>query len=95
MIPRTKKAILFLSFAIMMLVGASFSSASPKWQGVDESVVEKVARENGREAWTPFINTDQGDLLLFVFLIAGTAGGFMLGFYWRKLFCETKDHSPS
>ena len=93
MIPRVKKII--LSFAAMLLVGASIASASPKWRGVDESVVEKVAGEHGRKAWTPFINTDQGDLLLFVFLIAGTAGGFMGGFYWRKLFCEKKDHFPS
>lgn len=57
-----------------------------KWGGVDESVVEKVAEEHGRAAWRPFINTDQGDLLLFVFLLAGTAGGFMMGYNFRKLF---------
>ena len=61
------------------------------WIGVDESVVEKVAAEHGRHAWTPFINTDQGDLLLFVFLLAGVVGGFVLGFYWRKLFSEQRD----
>lgn len=61
-----------------------------KWGGVDESVVEKVAKEHGRAAWTPFINTDQGDLLLFVFLLAGIAGGFVLGFYWRQLFVEKR-----
>jgi hypothetical protein len=59
--------------------------ASEKWQGVDESVVEKVAREHGREAKTPLINTDQGDLLLFVFLLAGVIGGFTAGYYWRVL----------
>lgn len=57
-----------------------------KWVGVDESVVEKVAKEHGREAWTPFIDTDQGDLLLFVFLIAGAVGGFVMGYYWRGIF---------
>ncbi len=56
-----------------------------KWSGVDESVVEKYAKEHGREAREPFINTDQGDLLLFVFLIAGVAGGFMAGYYWKVL----------
>jgi len=61
------------------------------WVGVDEGVVEKVAAEYGRHAWKPFINTDQGDLLLFVFLLAGTAGGFLLGFCWRKLFVEKGD----
>lgn len=58
------------------------------WNGVDETVVEKIAQEHGREARTPFINTDQGDLLLFVFLLAGVLGGFIMGFYWRKLFIE-------
>lgn len=56
-----------------------------KWQGVDESVVEKIAKEHGREAREPFINTDQGDLLLFVFLLAGAVGGFAAGYYWREL----------
>lgn len=55
------------------------------WSGVDESVVEKYAKEHGREAHEPLINTDQGDLLLFVFLLAGTAGGFAAGYYWRQL----------
>jgi ABC-type cobalt transport system substrate-binding protein len=62
--------------------------ASEKWQGVDESVVQKVAKEHGREAWEPFINTDQGDLLLFVFLLAGSIGGFVAGYYWRILMVE-------
>jgi cobalt/nickel transport protein len=56
-----------------------------RWPGVDESVVEKFAREHGREARKPLINTDQGDLLLFAFLLAGTAGGFAAGYYWRML----------
>lgn len=56
------------------------------WPGVDETVVERVAQEQGREAWKPFINTDQGDLLLFVFLLAGIIGGFIIGYYWHKLF---------
>jgi cobalt/nickel transport protein len=58
---------------------------SKKWQGVDESVVERVAKEHGREAKTPLINTDQGDLLLFFFLLAGVIGGFAAGYYWRVL----------
>jgi hypothetical protein len=58
---------------------------SEKWPGVDESVIEKYAKEHGREAREPFINTDQGDLLLFVFLFAGAVGGFVAGYYWRTL----------
>jgi ABC-type cobalt transport system substrate-binding protein len=59
--------------------------AAEKWPGVDESVIEKVAQEHGREAKTPLINTDQGDLLLFLFLLAGAVGGFIGGYYWRLL----------
>lgn len=59
-----------------------------KWSGVDETVVEKFASEAGRKAWVPFINTDQGDLLLFVFLLAGVVGGFVLGYFYRKLFSK-------
>ena len=63
----------------------SATTASEKWPGVDESVIEKVAKEHGQEARKPFINTDQGDLLLFVFLLAGAVGGFIGGYYWKTL----------
>lgn len=56
------------------------------WDGVDKTVVEKYAREAGRPPREPFINTDRGDLLLFVFLIAGICGGFVGGYYFRELF---------
>lgn len=79
----------------LLLIILSLSTAAiaaEKWAGVDESVIEKYAKEQGREAHEPFINTDQGDLLLFVFLIAGTVGGFAAGYYWRMLMVEK---SPS
>jgi len=67
----------------------------PKWPGVDETVVGKYAKELGREARDPYINTDQGDLLLFLFALAGTAGGFVMGYYWHKLFVAgKKDGEP-
>jgi cobalt/nickel transport system permease protein len=61
------------------------------WPGVDESVVERVAAEAGRHAKRPLLDTDRGDLLLFVFLTAGIVGGFALGYYYRLLFVERKD----
>jgi len=79
------------SFLIFILVLTAFCTLSPavpageKWSGVDESVIEKVAKEHGQEPRKPLINTDQGDLLLFVFLLAGAVGGFIAGYYWKTL----------
>ncbi len=78
-------AIIIAYLFVLLTLFAPASYAEEKWQGVDDSVVNKIAKEHGREAWRPFINTDQGDLLLFVFLIAGTIGGFAAGYYWRML----------
>lgn len=84
------KAIVILLASLFLLASIHpiFAAEETKWAGVDEKLVEKIAEEHGRVAWTPFINTDQGDLLLFVFLLAGTTGGFVLGFFWRRLFIE-------
>jgi hypothetical protein len=77
---------LTLFFAVLLLVALPcLTAASEKWSGVDKSVVEKIAKEHGREAKSPLINTDQGDLLLFVFLIAGAIGGFAAGDFWKTL----------
>lgn len=73
--------------ALMALVaGFALSRTGSEWAGVDESVVEKFAEQAGRPAREPFINTDKGDLLLFVFLVGGAAGGFIGGYYFRELF---------
>jgi ABC-type cobalt transport system substrate-binding protein len=75
-----------ISLVVMLFfISVALAEKSEKWQGVDESVIEKVAKEHGREARESFINTDQGDLLLFVFLLAGSIGGFIAGYYWREL----------
>ena len=80
-----------LSFGMMLLMLTAFcilpfaAPADEKWSGVDESVIEKYAEEHNREAKKPLINTDQGDLLLFVFLLAGAVGGFAGGYCWRIL----------
>ena len=79
------------SFGMMLLLLTAFCTLSPaitageKWPGVDESVIQKVAKEHNREARSSLINTDKGDLLLFVFLLAGAVGGFIGGYYWRAL----------
>lgn len=75
-----------VAFAAWLLINAG----QHEWSGVDETVIEKFAAEAGRSPREPFINTDRGDLLLFVFLLAGTAGGFVGGYYFRELF-HSKD----
>ncbi|HVN95975.1 MAG TPA: hypothetical protein VMT62_06070 [Syntrophorhabdaceae bacterium] len=75
--------LLFLSF--WPFSGGPCLAHSGNWAGVDESVVEKFAKEQGHEARAPFINTE-GDLLPFLFLLAGAVGGFAAGYYWRALF---------
>ena len=58
------------------------------WTGIDVSVVGKYATKYGHPPRDPYINTDQGDLLLFVFTFAGVVGGFVMGFNARKIFYE-------
>ncbi len=82
-----------ITFNLVPLTFCQSASGADKWSGVDESVVEKFASERGREAHDPLINTDQGDLLLFVFLLAGVVGGFAGGYSWRMLL-EGKTNCP-
>jgi len=79
--------IILFTFFLLFTVHYSLFTAvlAADWSGVDESVVEKYAKDHGREAKKPLINTDQGDLLLFMFLIGGVIGGFAAGYYWRTL----------
>ena len=58
------------------------------WTGIDVSIVGKYAEKYGHPPRDPYINTDQGDLLLFVFTVAGVVGGFVMGFNVRKIFYE-------
>lgn len=67
-----------------------FTLAPKPWTGVDEAVVEKIAREHGREARKPLINIGEGDLQLFIFLLAGVIGGFAAGYNWRRLVSEKR-----
>ncbi|ADI85759.1 energy-coupling factor ABC transporter permease [Geobacter sulfurreducens] len=91
--PRRATVVMLALFCLLAsLLVAGPSRASEKWPGVDETVVEKIAAEHGREPRDPLINTDQGDLLLFVFLLAGTVGGFAAGYFWRMLVAERRTY---
>ena len=88
---KTKRTVLIV---IGLCVAAGFMALlmtkDTPWSGVDETVVEKFAHEAGRQARDPYINTDQGDILLFVFLIAGAVGGFVIGYYFRDIFAKKR-----
>ncbi len=82
-------------FWAVALCCPAFAEEGGKWPGVDETVVEKFAKELGREARDPYINTDQGDLLLFLFALAGGVGGFIMGYFWHKVFVAGKENMDS
>ena len=81
----------------LLAVGAwlAIEMTEGDWGGVDESVVEHYAEEAGRSARDPYINTDQGDLLLFVFLLAGACGGFVAGDSFKTLFSRKRGPSAT
>ena len=88
---KTKQTTLVvIALCIAAVFMALLMTKDTQWSGVDETVVEKFAHEANRPARDPFINTDQGDILLFVFLLAGVAGGFVLGYYFREIFTDKR-----
>lgn len=87
-------ALLVLLLTLALGGAAGAEEDRPKWPGVDETVVEKFARDLGREPREPFIDTDQGDLLLFLFALAGAVGGFVMGYFWHKVFVAGKKQAP-
>jgi len=88
-----KKTIISI-LIVAVLAGLAYLvvQVTPKWEGVDDTVVGKYAEEAGRPPQKAYIDTDRGDLLLFFFLIAGAAGGFVGGYCFHELFpTEKKD----
>ncbi|MBF0550298.1 MAG: hypothetical protein HQK60_07165 [Deltaproteobacteria bacterium] len=82
-----KKLCITISILLLATVvgyGVLFQKQA-KWAGVDESVIKPLAEQAGRTPVDPIINPT-GDMLLFVFLLAGIAGGFVAGYYFRELF---------
>jgi cobalt/nickel transport protein len=74
--------------------GAVALGAAPgagRWPGLDEAVVERVAREHGR-APRPLLDLGDGDLAKLAFLLAGVVGGFAAGYAWRALTEGRPDH---
>jgi cobalt/nickel transport protein len=84
-----RKLLLFCLFLFSFTFLGAHLMAEEKWQGIDESVLERFAQERGREAAAPLLDVE-GDLLLFLFTVAGAVGGFIMGFYWHKVFVAGK-----
>lgn len=84
-----KWVVLGLLLAMLIYLGTS----SLSMPGADErvgSIANKYAHEVGAGERPPFINTDKGDLLLFVFTVGGAIAGFWLGYNWRDLFGKSE-----
>jgi hypothetical protein len=94
---QSKQSLLSMLFFVIFVISfpGSRASGAEKWPGVDETVVEKIASEHGRNAKPSLIDTDQGDMLLFLFLLAGGAAGFAGGYCWRMLASERKGRAAS
>lgn len=83
-----------LLIACLLGTTAAEEATPQSWVGLDESVVNRIATEAGRPPQEPLINTDQGDLLLFLFLTAGAIGGFVAGWSARGLFGKRVPENP-
>lgn len=96
---KAREVIAALIIPVAMLGVLSFATETPageaKWKGVDETVVEKLASEHGRTPKESLIDIGQGDLPLFMFLLAGSIGGFAAGYYWRALIVDRKKGRPA
>jgi len=75
---------------LLILAGGIFLGTRNLYiPGADDrvnAVANKYAKEVGAGERPPYINTDKGDLLLFIFAAGGALAGFWLGYSWRDLF---------
>jgi hypothetical protein len=81
------KLIITTILSLVVQAGAAFAEADGSWPGVDETVIERVASDCGRQAGSCGLALE-GDAQLFLFLMAGVVGGFVLGYFYRKIFGE-------
>jgi ABC-type cobalt transport system substrate-binding protein len=94
---RTLLTIVVLAAAPLWCRGPA-QAADAGWQGVDDKF-EELAKAAGHPAREPYINLVQGDVGLFMFLMAGALGGFIAGYNFRILFpprsATAKDHASN
>jgi len=76
-----------LAIVLGLVTGQDFSGADEKVN----NLVNQFALKVGAGERSPYINTDQGDLLLFLFLVSGLIAGFILGYHWRRIFGKVEE----
>lgn len=88
-----KRIAILMTCLLLLAFPVSGEEEKPeKWAGIDEAVIEKYATDKGREAADPLFSVE-GDMLLFLFALAGAIGGFIMGYYWHKVFVVEKPDS--
>ena len=58
------------------------------WSDATDVLSGKAAEQVGRGARAPYINTEQGNMLVFFFCLGGVAAGLIIGYSWRRLLVE-------
>jgi hypothetical protein len=84
-------AVIILVFAVIGSIALSANNIVREegiWSDVTDVLSGKTAEQAGREARDPYINTEQGNMLVFFFCLGGVAAGSTIGYNWRKLFAE-------
>ncbi len=76
--------------ALLVIAGLSIVAYAKGYVGVDDKVIGKFAADAGKEP-SPSLLSLEGDLGLFVFLIAGAVGGFACGYFYRSLSSKKED----
>jgi len=81
------KRLILIPILLLVLASAAAAEApaQEKWTGIDEAIIQKYATDKGRPAAEPLFNVE-GDMLLFLFALAGAIGGFVMGYQWHKVF---------
>jgi hypothetical protein len=93
---------MLLLITVGLLVGTTIymSFTFNEVKGTDDQigdVIKIYTQKAGVSQRAPYINTNKGDLLLFLFCFAGLVVGFYLGYQWRKIITQRPigNNSPS
>ncbi len=70
--------------ALVMVTAFTIVAYAKGYVGVDDAVIGKFAAGAGKTASPSLLNLE-GDLGLFMFLVAGLVGGFLCGYFYRSL----------